>query len=221
MLAQYNVQHEAIEGDVGTVPRHIFVPHAAKQLDRELLAACSDTQGYNTAGLQRSGVCVGNKQWSIFTRTDRLTKLEQKVDTLDKQVASLSEDAIDNGQIRLQLVATQALLFAAGESAKGFTSFRFGKLLNTTKASQLTHYTQVVNSRQTVPASEDAVANMLDTVINTRNAFVHYRNEAAFHQEAILSAQQLIQRHPKLSERCPVEVLIIQTYDSLKSCFEF
>ena len=194
MLTQHNVQHhDAIEGDVGTVPRHISVSHAANAyLDGELLAACSDTQGYNAAGLQRSGVCVGNKQWSIFTRTDRLTKLEQKVDTLDRQVESLSEDAIDNGQIRLQLVATQALLFAAGDPTKSFTNFRFEKLLRTPKVSQLTSYTEVVNSRQTVPASEDAVADMLDKVINARNAFVHYKTEATFHQEAILIKKKAV-----------------------------
>ena len=153
--------------------------------------------------------------------SDRLAKLEDKVDTLEKKVASQGEDAVENGKIRLQLVATQALLFAAGESTKAFTSFQFEKLLHTPKVSQLMHYTQVVNSRQIVPASEQAVADMLDTVINSRNAFKHYKSEAAFHQEAILSAQQLIRRYPKLKEKCPVEVLIIQTYDSLKSCFIF
>ncbi len=59
----------------------------------------------------------------------------------------------------------------------------------------------MVNTCQPVPATEQAVADMLDTVINARNAFVHDKNEAAFHQEAILGAQDLITRHPKLSFR--------------------
>lgn len=82
-------------------------------------------------------------------------------------------------------------------------------------------YTRVLNKHQTIPADERAVATMLDGIINNRNALVHYRDEQSFHQKVILKTQQLIRRHPKVREECPVEVLIVETYDNLKQCFQF
>lgn len=141
-----------------------------------------------------------------------------EVESLKTTVRNLQTDAVKNGTIRLRLVATQALLFAAENKSKQFTSFRFKKLVNTPS---MADYTQVVNSRQVAPATEQAVADMLDNIINGRNAAVHYRSESMFRQEAIMSAQALINRHPRLRSSNGVEVLIIETYDDLKSCFGF
>ncbi len=101
----------------GSVPPHLPVLRAAEDyLDGELLAACSDNQGYNAAGLLRSQVCVGSEQWCISTKSDRFSKLEQDVKdlqeaqkTVENQIASLCKDAVEDGKIRLQLVATHLL----------------------------------------------------------------------------------------------------------------
>lgn len=98
----------------GSVPPHLPVLRAAEDyLDGELLAACSDNQGYNATGSQ---VCVGSEQWCISTQSDRFSKLEQDVrdlqeaqKTVEKQIASLCKDAVEDGKIRLQLVATHLL----------------------------------------------------------------------------------------------------------------
>ena len=140
---------------------------------------------------------------------------------MKKQSKLLKADALDNGVIRLQLTATQALLFAAKDVGKGFTKLRFHKLLNTQDGVQLTNYTYTVNSRQAFPATEETVAEMLDAVINARNAFVHYKDERRFYNEAVVQAQQLIQRYPELRQKCATEALIVETYDSLKQCFQF
>lgn len=98
----------------GSVPPHLPVLRAAEDyLDGELLAACSDNQGYNATGSQ---VCVGSEQWCISTQSDRFSKLEQDVrdlqeaqKTVENQIASLCKDAVEDGKIRLQLVATHLL----------------------------------------------------------------------------------------------------------------
>jgi len=98
----------------GSVPPHLPVLRAAEDyLDGELLAACSDNQGYNATGSQ---VCVGSEQWCISTKSDRFSKLEQDVKdlqeaqkTVENQIASLCKDAVEDGKIRLQLVATHLL----------------------------------------------------------------------------------------------------------------
>ena len=86
---------------------------------------------------------------------------------------------------------------------------------------QLAAYTQVISKRQAFRTTEEIVANSLDDVINARNAFVHYRSERTFYHEAIVIAQQLIQRYPELRQKCATEALIVETYDSLKQCFQF
>lgn len=99
---------------IGSVPPHLPVLQAAEDyLDGELLAACSDNQGYNATGSQ---VCVGSEQWCISTQSDRFSKLEQDVrdlqeaqKTVENQIASLCKDAVEDGKIRLQLVATHLL----------------------------------------------------------------------------------------------------------------
>lgn len=99
---------------IGSVPPHLPVLRAAEDyLDGELLAACSDNQGYNATGSQ---VCVGSEQWCISTQSDRFSKLEQDVKdlqeaqkTVENQIASLCKDAVEDGKIRLQLVATHLL----------------------------------------------------------------------------------------------------------------
>lgn len=90
----------------GSVPPHLPVLRAAEDyLDGELLAACSDNQGYNAAGLLRSQVCVGSEQWCISTKSDRFSKLEQDVKdlqeaqkTVENQIASLCKDAVEDGR---------------------------------------------------------------------------------------------------------------------------
>lgn len=88
---------------IGSVPPHLPVLQAAEDyLDGELLAACSDNQGYNATGSQ---VCVGSEQWCISTQSDRFSKLEQDVrdlqeaqKTVEKQIASLCKDAVEDGR---------------------------------------------------------------------------------------------------------------------------
>lgn len=186
----------------------------------ELFAACSDEHGYRARGLRDSGISVGAGQWCVFTKSDRYSRLGERVQNLEGQVTDLKTDVLESACIRVPLVATQALLFAAKDPDKGYTSFRFDKIAHT---QAMTNYTRVVYKRkgQTIPANEKAVAAMLDAVINARNALVHYRNEESFYQQVILKTQQLIQRHPRLRQECPVEVLIVETYKELKQCFQF
>ena len=158
--------------------------------------------------------------WCVFSETDRFDKLEQRVKQLEDESSVQKHDVIESAIGCLRLVATQALLLAAKAPNNSRTNFRFTKLLNTPEAAQLTKYTETINKRQ-VPATNDwAVANMLDDIINKRNAYVHNHDEESFSAE-VVRMQSLIERYPKLRKERPGEVLVIETYDSLKQCFSF
>lgn len=179
--------------------------------------------GNNTHRLTVGGKVADSREgeWCVFPETNRFDALDKRVRALEQDVRVLKKDVIESARIRLQLVATQALLFAAGEATQGYTSFRFQKLLNTPEVNKLSDYTRVLNSQQPMPTTESAVAVMLDMVINTRNVYVHHRDAEAFHKQTIKGLQELLQRHPQLRKECPVEALIVETYGDLRQCFKF
>lgn len=80
---------------------------ADQYLTGELFAACTDELGFKARGLRDSGICVGAKQWCVFTKSDRYSRLEERVQRLEDQVVVLKTDAFESACIRLPLVATQ------------------------------------------------------------------------------------------------------------------
>ena len=223
MLAQHRVNvfhYDVCFQQSGHASGCSRVSEVADLLEGKLVAACSDELGFKAANLRESGICVGSKEWCVFSETDRFDKLEQRVKQLEDESSIQKVDVVASAIVRLQLVATQALLLAAKAPNNSWTNFRFTKLLNTPAAAQLTKYTESINKRQ-VPATNDrAVANMLDDIINSRNTYVHNYDQESFSAE-VVRMQSLIERYPRLQKECPGEVLVIETYDNLKQCFSF
>ncbi len=162
---------------------------------------------------------VGPKNWAVFTKTDRFSELERDVRTLQDEVKDLKQDfkkdANTYGAIFLCVTATQALILAAGDVSHEFVNKRFTKMCQAQDA-RLRRYTHIL---QPFTADEQAVASGLDRIINERNSMVHVKTEAEFYQNYILPAQAMLRRQPSLREKYATESLVIDTYTSLKSCF--
>jgi hypothetical protein len=72
-----------------------------------------------------------------------------------------------------------------------------------------------------VQLSDAQVSSRLDAVVNRRNSTVHYSSEQQLFQDAVQPALLYLQQFPALRTLCKQEAEILQSYDQLKTAFQF
>ncbi len=153
---------------------------------------------------------VGLQDWTLVLESDLL---EARMTRLEEKVTDLQADAIVFGEPVVKNVATQALLFAAGQQPRSpapprhFTSMK--------AAHDTTSFVQELDQPE---VTYDVFASMADGIITGRNNSVHFDSVQALDAE-VSRCISLFARHKELEQSCKREYIILNNYSLLKRKF--
>lgn len=161
-----------------------------------------------------AGLSVGRKDWTVSC-VDK-TPLEQRVQKLEDNYAILTEDSRLWAQLYLHDVAGEALLWACEDQPNNQGNSRRYETRAHNNDSKLSAYAAGL------PFSPDParLATTLDRVITRRNHKVHFGTIQGL-EEAVQQVEGLLVRHPDLRKRCKDEVMVIDSFEDLRSAFGF
>ena len=148
-----------------------------------------------------------------------MTSLVEKLTDLEEKVTDLQADAVVFGAVFgepfLKDIATQALLFAAGQQPKSPIP---ATLFANMKAAHDMRLTSFVQELDQSGMTDDVFASMADSIITGRNHTVHFDSVQALDAE-VSQCISLFARHRELERSCNKEYIILSNYSLLKRKF--
>ncbi len=155
---------------------------------------------------------IGPQNWTLVLKSDLL---DARVAKLEKIVTDLQADAVLFGEPYVKNVATQALLFAAGQQPRSPPPPRYFTIMKASRDKQLTSFVQQLDH----PGITDGVfATMADDILCDCNNTVHFSSVQELDAE-VVKCNSLLGRHKELERSCRKEYIILKNYSLLKREF--
>ena len=155
---------------------------------------------------------VGPQDWTLVLESD---SLEARMTRLEEKVTDLQADAIVFGEPFVKNVATQALLFAAGQQPRSPPPPRYFTSMKAARDMRLTSFVQELDQPG---ITDDVFASMADGIMTGRNNIVHFDSVQALDAE-VFKCISLFARHKELERSCTREYIILNNYSLLKRKF--
>ncbi len=131
---------------------------------------------------------VGLQDCTLVLESD---SLEARMTRLEEKVTDLQADAIVFGEPFVKNVATQALLFAAGQQPRSPAPPRYFTSMKAARDMDLTSFVQELDQPG---ITDDVFASMADSIITDRNNTVHFDSVQALDAE-VSKCISLFTRH--------------------------